>query len=108
MPSTVASREYAHLCAFFHPTRAERDLSHRGLGRFGWGKDWLASGYPCFHARSATESADFPQYLSSMRLADKRLNSTFELVAKVNIDAGAGVSLLCFRMRAFHRSLSIS
>src|SRR4029077_10885460 len=41
-----------------------------------------------------TEPANFSQHLRAVRVADKGLNSTFELVAKVNINAGAGVGFL--------------
>ena len=42
----------------------------------------------------SAKPADSSQHLRAVRLADKGLNSTFELVAKVNINAGAGVSFL--------------
>jgi hypothetical protein len=40
------------------------------------------------------EPPDSSQHLRAVRFADKGLNSMFELVAKVNINAGAGVGFL--------------
>jgi hypothetical protein len=42
----------------------------------------------------SAEPPDSSQHLRAVRFADKGLNSTFELVAKVNINAGSGVGFL--------------
>jgi hypothetical protein len=45
------------------------------------------------HSKQASEAADFAEHVRSMRLPNERLDPALELVAKININPGARVSL---------------
>jgi hypothetical protein len=73
----------------------------RGEGDFQFGSHAINAGDEHRLPHSAkirreqpTEPPNFPQHLRAVRFADKGLNSTFELVAKVNINTSARVGFL--------------
>src|SRR5262249_52153627 len=87
--------------------QCERDLEFRPDAIGARDENWIVHSGK-IRAKQTAKAADFSENLRAVRLADERLDSPFQLVAKIDIDPGARVSLFHLWRDARRRVLIIS
>src|SRR5438270_12894759 len=73
----------------------ERDFQFRSHAVDAGDEDRVAHARELY-SKQASEAADLAEHLRSMRLPDERLDPALELVAEIDINPGARVSLLSY------------